>query len=83
MCAKTKLHIMHDVCKNCNRRNKIAHILYSVQKFGVFMIFAKYILQMMKEMMILRNEITKIAKYALQIKTKNRFAKTSSFVIYG
>lgn len=47
------------------------------------MIFAKYILQIMKEMMILRNEITKIAKYALQIKTKNRFAKTSSFVIYG
>lgn len=82
-CAKiaivaTNLHTYLRVCKN-----KIAHRPHSVQKFGDFMIFAKYILQMMKEMMILRSEITKIAKYALQIKIKEHFAKTSSFVIYG
>ena len=81
-CAKiaiiaTNLHTYLRVCKN-----KTAHRLYSVQKFDDFMIFANNKFQMMKEMMILRNEITKIAKYALQIKTKNRFAKTSSFVIY-
>lgn len=48
MCAKIaivaiKLHTYRRVCKN-----KIAHRLYSVQKFDDFMIFAKYILQMMK-----------------------------------
>ena len=32
MCAKTKLHTVNDVCKNCNRRNKIAHTPPSVQK---------------------------------------------------
>ena len=32
MCAKTKLHTVNDVCKNCNRRNKIAHVSLSVQK---------------------------------------------------
>lgn len=32
ICAKTKLHIMNDVCKNCNRRNKITHTPPSVQK---------------------------------------------------
>ena len=32
MCAKTKMHTISDVCKNCNRRNKIAHTPPSVQK---------------------------------------------------
>lgn len=63
------------VCKN-----KIAHITCSVQKFGVFMNFANNTLQMMKEMMFLRDETMKIAKYILQIKTKEHFAKISSFV---
>ena len=36
-------------------------------------------LQMMKEMMFLRDEMMKIAKYTLQIKIKEFFAKTSSF----
>ena len=80
-CAKiaivaTKLHIHHQVCKN-----KIAHKTSSVQKFGVFMNFANNTLQMMKEMMFLRDEIMKIEKYTLQIKTEMRFTKTSSFVI--
>ena len=81
MCAKiaivaTKLHIHHQVCKN-----KIAHNTCSVQKFGVFMNFANNTLQMMKEMMFSREEMTKIAKHTLQIKTEMRFTKTSSFVI--
>lgn len=38
-------------------------------------------LQMMKEMMFLRDEIMKIEKYTLQIKTKKPFTKTSLFVI--
>ena len=46
-------------------------------KFGVFMNFANNTLQMMKEMMFLREEMMKIAKYTLQIKTEIRFAKTS------
>lgn len=46
------------------------------------MIFANYNLQMMKEMMILRNEMIKIAKFTLQIKIKEHIAKTSSFVTY-
>ena len=80
-CAKiaivvTKLHIHHQVCKN-----KIAHKTCSVQKFGVFMNFANNTLQMMKEMMFLRDEIMKIEKYTLQIKTEMRFTKISSFVI--
>ena len=80
-CAKiaivaTKLHIHQQVCKN-----KIAHKTCSVQKFGVFMNFANNTLQMMKEMMFLRDEIMKIEKYTLQIKTKEYFAKISSFVI--
>ena len=80
-CAKiaivvTKLHMHHQVCKN-----KIAHKTCSVQKFVVFMIFANNTLQMMKEMMFLRDEMMKIAKYTLQIKTEMRFTKTSSFVI--
>ena len=79
MCAKTKLHTVNDVCKNCNRRNKIAHVSPSVQKFGVFMNFANITLQMMKEMMFLRGEMMKIAKYTLQIKIKELFTKTSSF----
>ena len=79
MCAKTKLHTINDVCKNCNRRNKIAHNTCSVQKFGVFMNFANNTLQMMKEMMFLRDEIMKIEKYTLQIKTEMRFTKISSF----
>ena len=45
------------------------------------MIFANSTLQMMKEMMFLRDETMKIVKYTLQIKTEKRFAKTSSFVI--
>lgn len=80
-CAKiaiivTKLHIHHQVCKN-----KIAHNTFSVQKFGVFMNFANNTLQMMKEMMFLRDETMKIAKYTLQIKKEKHFAKTSSFAI--
>ena len=43
--------------------------------------FANNTLQMMKEMMFLRDEMMKIAKYALQIKTEMRFTKTSLFVI--
>ena len=43
--------------------------------------FANNTLQMMKEMMFLRDEMTKIAKYTLQIKTEMRFTKTSLFVI--
>ena len=43
--------------------------------------FANNTLQMMKEMMFLRDEMTKIDKFTLQIKTKEHFAKTSSFVI--
>ena len=76
-CAKIaivviKLHIHHQVCKN-----KIAHKTSSVQKFGVFMNFANNTLQMMKEMMFLREETMKIAKYALQIKTEKHFTKMS------
>ena len=81
MCAKRKMHTVNYVCKNYNHRNKIAHTSPSVQKFGVFMNFANNTLQMMKEMMFSRVEIMKIAKYTLQIKTKEHFAKTSSFVI--
>ena len=44
--------------------------------------FANNTLQMMKEMMFIRDEITKIAKHTLQIKTKEHFAKTSSFVMF-
>ena len=78
-CAKiaivvTKLHIHHQVCKN-----KIAHNTCSVQKFGGFMNFANSILQMMKEMMFLMGEMMKNEKYTLQIKTKECFAKISSF----
>ena len=81
MCAKiaivvTKLHMYLYVCKN-----KIAHKTFSVQKFGVFMNFENNTLQMMKEMMFLRVEMMKIAKYTLQIKTEMHFTKTSSFVI--
>ena len=43
--------------------------------------FANNTLQMMKEMMFLRDEIMKIVMYTLQIKTEKLFAKTSSFVI--
>lgn len=80
-CAKitiivTKLHIHQQVCKN-----KIAHNTFSVQKIGVFMNFANNISQIMKEMMFLRVEMMKIAMYTLQIKTKIRFTKTSSFEI--
>lgn len=64
------------VCKN-----KIAHNTCSVQKFGVFMNFANITLQMMKQMMFLRDETMKNAKYTLQIKTNEHFAKTSSFAI--
>lgn len=78
-CAKittvaTKLHIYLQVCEN-----KIAHNTCSVQKFCVFMDFANDTLQMMKEMMFLMVEMTKFAKYTLQIKTKELFTKTSSF----
>ena len=38
-------------------------------------------LQMMKEMMFLRGETMKFAKYILQIKTEKPFTKTSSFAI--
>lgn len=80
-CAKitiivTKLHIHQQVCKN-----KIAHNTCSVQKIGVFMIFANNTLQMMKEMMFFRDEMMKIVKYTLQIRTEKHFIKTSSFVI--
>ena len=80
-CAKiaivaTKLHIHQQVCKN-----KIAHKTCSVQKFSGFMNFANNTLQMMKEMIFLRDEMMKIAKNTLQIKTKEYFTKTSSFVI--
>ena len=43
--------------------------------------FANNTLQMMKEMMFLRGKMMKIAKYILQIKIENHFAKTSLFVI--
>lgn len=43
--------------------------------------FANNTLQMMKEMMFLRDEMMKFAKFTLQIKIKKHFAKTSSFVI--
>lgn len=43
--------------------------------------FANNTLQMMKEMMFLRDETMKIAKFTLQIKPEKLFAKTSSFVI--
>ena len=43
--------------------------------------FANNTLKMMKEMMFLRDEIMKIAKYTLQIKAQKSFAKTSLFVI--
>ena len=81
-CAKitidvTKLHTSIQVCKN-----KIAHVICCVQKFDDFMTFANNTLQMMKEMMFLRDEMMKIAKYILQIKTKRHFAKTSSFVMF-
>ena len=42
--------------------------------------FANNTLQIMKEMMFLRDKTMKIAKHTLQIKTKEPFAKTSSFV---
>ena len=47
-----------------------------MQKFDVFMNFANNTLQMMKEMMFLRDEMMKIEKYILQIKTEMRFTKT-------
>lgn len=80
-CAKitidvTKLHMYLQVCKN-----KIAHNTCNVQKFRVFMNFANNTLQMMKEMMFLRDETMKIAKYILQIKSKEYFTKTLSFAI--
>ena len=80
-CAKitivvTKLHIHNKVCKN-----KIAHNTCNVQKFGVFINIANNTLQIMKEMMVLRVEIMKIAKYTLQNQTEIRFTKTSSFAI--
>lgn len=43
--------------------------------------FANNKLQIMKEMMFLREGIMKFAMYTLQIKTEKQFAKTSSFVI--
>lgn len=42
--------------------------------------FANITLQIMKEMMVLRIEMMKIAKYTLQNQTEIRFTKTSSFV---
>lgn len=45
------------------------------------MIFANNTLQMMKEMMFFRDEMMKIVKYTLQIRTEKHFIKTSSFVI--
>lgn len=44
--------------------------------------FANNTLQMMKEMMFLRDEMMKIEKHTLQIKTDMRFTKTSSFVMF-
>lgn len=41
--------------------------------------FANNTLQMMKEMMFLRDETIKIGKFTLQIKSKEYFTKTSSF----
>ena len=43
--------------------------------------FANNTLQMMKEMIFLRDKMMKIAKYTLQIKAEMRFTKTSLFVI--
>ena len=43
--------------------------------------FANSTLQMMKEMMFSREEMMKIAKHTLQIKTEMRFTKISLFVI--
>ena len=43
--------------------------------------FANKTLQMMKEMVFLRDETMKFAKYTLQIKTEKHFTKTSLFVI--
>ena len=43
--------------------------------------FANNTLQMMKEMMFLRDEMMKIAKYTLQIKTEKYFTKISLFAI--
>lgn len=43
--------------------------------------FANNTLQMMKEMMFIINETMKFAMSILQIKTKEHFAKISSFVI--
>ena len=43
--------------------------------------FSNSILQMMKEMMFLIDEMMKIAKHTLQIKTDKPFAKISSFAI--
>lgn len=43
--------------------------------------FANNTLQIMKEMMFLRDEMMKIAKHTLQIKANEHFIKTSSFVI--
>ena len=43
--------------------------------------FANNTLQIMKEMMFLRDEMMKIAKYILQIKTEKHFTKISSFAI--
>ena len=68
--------MQHQVCKN-----KIAHKTFSVQKFDAFINFANSTLQMKKEMMFLRDEIMKFAKYILQNQTEEHFAKTSSFVI--
>ena len=45
------------------------------------MIFANNTLQMMKEMMFLRVEMTKFAKYTLQNKKEKHFTKISSFEI--
>lgn len=75
------MHIINDVYKNCNRRNKIAHAPISVQKFDVFMDFENYTLQMMKEMMLFKKEIMKNANYTLQTKIKGCFTRTSSIVI--
>ena len=43
--------------------------------------FANNTLQMMKEMIFLREEMMEIVKHTLQIKTEMRFTKTSLFVI--
>ena len=50
-------------------------------KIRCFLNFANNTLQMMKEMMFLREEMMKITKNTLQIKTEMRFTKTSLFVI--